>query len=99
MSGAPPDRRWLRASASFPAPVIAEIHRAADEGVYDIRGFGAKRHLPTFDDLLLLGASMSRYPLEGYRERCETSVTIGTRFARRPPAVRSSSRSRSRSRG
>ena len=84
MSGAPPDRRWLRASASFPAPVIAEIHRAADEGVYDIRGFGAKRPLPTFDDLLLLGASMSRYPLEGYREKCETAVTIGSRFARRP---------------
>lgn len=84
MSRPPPDRRRLRPSASFPAPVIAEIHRAADEGVYEIRGFGAKRPLPTFDDLLLLGASMSRYPLEGYRERCETAVTIGARFARRP---------------
>ncbi|MEO0766285.1 MAG: FMN-binding glutamate synthase family protein, partial [Pseudomonadota bacterium] len=28
--------------------------------------------------------SMSRYPLEGYREKCETSVTLGTRFARKP---------------
>ena len=54
------------------------------EGIYDIRGFGAKRRLPHFDDLLLLGASVSRYPLEGYRERCATDVVLGTRFANEP---------------
>lgn len=43
-----------------------------------------KRHLPHFDDLLLLGASMSRYPLEGYREKCGTDVVLGTRFAKKP---------------
>jgi methylamine---glutamate N-methyltransferase subunit C len=64
--------------------VIQEIHRAADQGVYEIRGFGAKRKLPTFDDLVLLGASISRYPLEGYRERCDTNVVLGTRFAKKP---------------
>ncbi|MGN6168215.1 MAG: FMN-binding glutamate synthase family protein [Solirubrobacteraceae bacterium] len=74
----------LRESALFDRNVIAEIQRAAREGVYDIRGFGAKRRVPHFDDLLLLGASISRYPLEGYRERCDTDVTIGTRFAREP---------------
>ena len=78
-------RPWsLRESYLFPRPVIAEIQRAAREGMYDIRGFGAKRHVPHFDDLLLLGASISRYPLEGYRERCATDVILGTRFARRP---------------
>ena len=74
----------LRESALFSREVIAEIQRAAREGVYDIRGFGAKRRLPHFDDLLLLGASMSRYPLEGYRERCDTNVVLGTRHAKRP---------------
>ena len=74
----------LRESATFPADVLAEIHRAADQGIYDIRGFGAKRKVPTFDDLLFLGASMSRYPLEGYREKCATNVTLGTRFAKKP---------------
>jgi methylamine---glutamate N-methyltransferase subunit C len=64
--------------------VIAEIQRAADEGIYEIRGLGTKRKLPTFDDLLLLGASISRYPLEGYREKCSTDVMIGTRFAKKP---------------
>ena len=80
----PVDSRNLRPSATFPADVIAEIQRAADQGVYDIRGFGAKRRVPTFDDLVLLGASISRYPLEGYRETCDTSVTLGTRFAKKP---------------
>jgi glutamate synthase domain-containing protein 2 len=78
------DPRNLRASASFPPEIIAEIQRAADQGVYDIRGLGAKRRVPSFDDLVLLGASVSRYPLEGYRERCDTNVMLGTRYAKKP---------------
>ncbi len=82
-----PGTHWrpgLRESYTFDRNAIAEIRRAAAQGIYDIRGFGAKRKLPNFDDLLFLGASMSRYPLEGYRERCDTSVTLGTRFAKKP---------------
>jgi methylamine---glutamate N-methyltransferase subunit C len=85
--GAQSEAVWrpaLRESATFDRASIAEIQRAAREGMYDIRGFGAKRKVPHFDDLLLLGASISRYPLEGYREKCATNVTIGTRFAREP---------------
>jgi glutamate synthase domain-containing protein 2 len=78
------DPRTLRASATFPQHVIAEIQRAADQGLYDIRGFGAKRALPSFDDLVFLGSSISRYPLEGYREKCETNVTLGARHAKKP---------------
>ncbi len=73
-----------RESATFDQSTMAEIRRAADTGIYDIRGAGAKRKLPHFDDLLFLGASMSRYPLEGYREKCNTSVTLGNRFAKKP---------------
>ena len=72
------------ASSTFPPDVIAEIQRAAREGIYSIRGSGAKRSVPNFDDLVFLGASMSRYPLEGYRERCDTDVTIGARYASKP---------------
>ena len=71
-------------SSTFDAATLAEIRRAAATGMYDIRGGGAKRSLPHFDDLLFLGASMSRYPLEGYRERCGTRVTLGTRYATKP---------------
>ena len=82
------DPRLIRGSASFPPDVIAEIQRAAREGIYEIRGFGAKRHVPSFDDLVFLGASMSRYPLEGYREACDTDVSIGERFAQNPIKLR-----------
>ena len=71
-----------RCSQTFTSEINAEIRRAAETGIYDIRGGGAKRKLPHFDDLLFLGASMSRYPLEGYREKCETNVTLGTRFSK-----------------
>jgi len=76
--------RGLRESATFDRQTIADIQRAAATGVYDIRGWGAKRPLPHFDDLLFLGASMSRYPLEGYRERCDTDVVLGDRNAKFP---------------
>lgn len=74
----------MRESATFDRNIIHEIQRAAETGIYRIRGWGAKRHLPHFDDLVFLGASMSRYPLEGYRERCATDVHLGTRFAKKP---------------
>ena len=74
----------LRESATFDRATIAAIQHAAETGVYDIRGWGAKRAVPHFDDLLFLGASMSRYPLEGYRERCDTDVVLGDRHATRP---------------
>ncbi len=74
----------MRGSAAFPPDVMAQIQRAANEGLYQIRGLGTLRKLPSFDDLVLLGASMSRYPLEGYRERCGTDIVLGTRFAKKP---------------
>ncbi len=73
-----------RQSWTFDDYTNSEIRRAAETGIYDIRGGGSKRKLPHFDDLLFLGASMSRYPLEGYREKCLTNVTLGTRFAKKP---------------
>ncbi|MRI55238.1 FMN-binding glutamate synthase family protein [Methylobacterium sp. DB1607] len=82
-SGAAP-RTKPRLSATFTPDVMSEIRRAAATGIYDIRGAGAKRALPHFDDLLFLGASISRYPLEGYRERCGTEVVLGSRFASKP---------------
>ena len=73
-----------RQSWTFDEYTNSEIRRAAETGIYDIRGGGSKRKLPHFDDLLFLGASMSRYPLEGYREKCSTDVTLGTRYAKKP---------------
>jgi glutamate synthase domain-containing protein 2 len=71
-------------SATLNRHTLSYIQQAAEHGLYDIRGLGAKRALPTFDDLVLLTASLSRYPLEGYRERCTTKTVLGTLHAKRP---------------
>jgi glutamate synthase domain-containing protein 2 len=71
-------------SWGFDRKTIDYIQNAAAHGLYEIRGLGAKRRVPHFDDLLFLGASLSRYPLEGYREKCLTKTVLGTRFAKKP---------------
>ena len=68
--------------------ILQYIHRAAEKGLYDIRGLGAKRKVPSFDDLVFLTASSSRYPLEGYREKCLTQTLLGTRHAKKPVSLK-----------
>ena len=64
---------------------MQEIQEKAELGRYQIRGQATKRHnLPSFDDLVFTPAGLSRMPLEGYRERCETAVTIGEGKVSRP---------------
>ena len=83
-AGAPAHRLKTEESWGYDRRTIDYIQHAAATGLYEIRGMGAKRHVPHFDDLLFLGASLSRYPLEGYRERCSTKTILGTRYAKRP---------------
>ena len=84
MTDQKPPQTLPKFSSTFDPHTMAEIRRAAATGIYDIRGGGAKRAVPHLDDLLFLGASVSRYPLEGYRETCNTAVTLGDRFASKP---------------
>src|SRR4026207_2226840 len=74
----------LEESYSFSNPTLDYNKPAAEYGFFVCRGLGAKRQLPTFDDLVFLTASLSRYPLEGYREKCVTKTVLGTRFAKKP---------------
>jgi methylamine---glutamate N-methyltransferase subunit C len=78
------DSSAIPSNQSFPPEVIARVHEMAATGQYPIRGLGARRKLPTFDDLVFLTASVSRYPLEGYRERCETKTLLGARHGATP---------------
>jgi methylamine---glutamate N-methyltransferase subunit C len=71
-------------SATFDRSVLHYIQQAAATGLYEIRGLGAKRRVAHFDDLVFLGASLSRYPLEGYREACRTRTVLGARHASKP---------------
>ena len=70
----------------------SEIRRAAATGIYDIRGGGAKRKLPHFDDLLFLGASIIALSARGLSR--EVRHRRDAR-ARASPRSRSNSRSRS----
>ena len=65
-------------SGVWPPEVIEEIQEKAALGRYQIRGQATKRQgLPSFDDLVFVPAGLSRMPLEGYREKCDTRVVIG----------------------
>jgi len=78
------ERRVLNTSSTYSPEVIQAIQDRAALGRYQIRGFGALRNIPKLDDLVFLTASLTRLPLEGYREKCETRTVLGTRHAKRP---------------
>ena len=82
----PIDDSLLRQSPVYTPEVIEEIQEKAQLGRYRIRGFGTlrRRPLPSVDDLTFLPASLTRIPLEGYREKCVTTTILGTRFAEKP---------------
>src|SRR6266513_1296015 len=73
-------------SGTFSPNVIREIQSKAELGRYLIRGYGAlrPRTWSTFDDLTFIPCSLTRIPLEGYREKCSTKTVLGARFASQP---------------
>jgi glutamate synthase domain-containing protein 2 len=74
----------MQASAIWSPAVIEDIQLKAQLGRYRLQGFSTHRRLPTFDDLTFVPCTLSRVPLEGYRERCETRTVLGSRFASKP---------------
>ena len=76
----------LQSSGTFQPAVIEDIQAKAASGLYRIRGWGTlrERRWATFDDLTFLPCSLTRIPLEGYREKCSTKTVLGTRFAKKP---------------
>ena len=73
-------------SGTFTPAVIEDIQIKAELARYRIRGFGSlrPRKWATFDDLTFVPATLTRIPLEGYREACTTRTVLGTRFASQP---------------
>jgi glutamate synthase domain-containing protein 2 len=65
-------------SARWDPDSIAEVHALAQLGRYQVRGYNSfNQQLPTFDDLTFVPATMTRLPLEGYRETCDTTTILG----------------------
>src|SRR5438034_10753190 len=84
-----PQGRTLQPSGIFQPAVIEDIQTKAETGLYRIRGYGTlrQRRWATFDDLTFLPCSLTRIPLEGYREKCSTTTVLGKRYAAKPIAL------------
>ena len=67
----------------FPPRVMDDIHIKAELGRYRMRGFSLFKKIPHWDDLTFLPGTLTRFVIEGYREKCETKTVIGPR-AKRP---------------
>src|SRR5437016_13354078 len=76
----------MERSGTFTPGVIEDIQIKAELARYRIRGFGIlrPRTWATFDDLTFVPGTLTRIPLEGYREKCATKTVLGTRFASQP---------------
>ena len=51
-----------------------------------MRGFSLFKKIPHWDDLTFLPGTLTRFVIEGYREKCDTKTVIGPR-AKRPMAL------------
>ena len=67
----------------FTPSVIDDIHIKAELGRYRMRGMALFKKIPSWDDLTFLPGTLTRFVIEGYREKCETKTVIGPR-AKRP---------------
>ena len=73
-----------RTSQIFSPWVIQDIHAKSDLGRYRIRGFSSFQNVTHFDDLTFLSTGLTRFPLEGYKEQCNTQTVIGSLNAKNP---------------
>ena len=65
-------------STRWTPEAIAEVHALSQLGRYQVRGYNTfNKQMPTFDDLTFVPATMTRLPLEGYRESCDTTTVLG----------------------
>ncbi|HEV3404737.1 MAG TPA: hypothetical protein VG073_10625, partial [Gaiellaceae bacterium] len=81
---APSARTVLGHSRIFTPAVIDDIHMKAELGRYRMRGFSIFKPMPHWDELMFLPGTLTRFVIEGYREKCETKTVLGARFAKRP---------------
>ena len=70
-------------SKIFTPEVIDDIHIKSELGRYRMRGFSLFKKIPNWDDLTFLPGTLTRFVIEGYREKCLTETIIGPK-AKRP---------------
>ncbi len=83
-NGAPGTTDVLGRSRIFTPDVINDIHVKAELGRYRMRGFSIFKPIPHWDELVFLPGTLTRFVIEGYREKCDTTTVLGARFAKNP---------------
>src|SRR4026209_2969280 len=81
---APGTREVLGRSRIFTPEVVNDIHMKAELGRYRMRGFSIFKKIPHWTELIFLPGTLTRFVIEGYREKCETKTVLGARFAKNP---------------
>jgi glutamate synthase domain-containing protein 2 len=72
----------LGRSFIFQREVIDDIHIKSELGRYRMRGFSLFKKIPSWDDLTFLPGTLTRFVIEGYREKCLTKTVIGPKCKR-----------------
>ena len=67
-------------SFMFPPEVIDDIHIKSELGRYRMRGFSLFKKIPTWDDLTFMPGTLTRFVIEGYREKCLTETIIANKM-------------------
>src|SRR6266849_5425445 len=62
----------------FTPEVIDDIHIKAELGRYRMRGMAIFKKIPSWDDLTFLPGTLTRFVIEGYREKCATMAGTAT---------------------
>ena len=77
------EKYLLGKSPIFTPDVVNDIHIKSELGRYRMRGFSMFKKVPGWDQLTFMPGTLTRFVIEGYREKCETKTIIGPR-AKRP---------------
>ena len=73
------NKEVLGRNFTFSPEVIDDIHIKSELGRYRMRGMAIFKKIPNWDDLTFLPGTLTRFVIEGYREKCETRTVIGPR--------------------
>ena len=69
----------LGKNSIFTPEVMDDIHIKSQLGRYRMRGMALMKKIPHWDDLVFLPGTLTRFVIEGYREKCLTETIIGPR--------------------
>ncbi len=70
--------------AMWPKRITDDIATKAELGRYRVRGFGASRHIPTFDDIAFRITPGNISEQLGMLNRCNLKTTLGNKYASQP---------------